>query len=653
MRAIETSAPTEKTKRAPRPAEKPADPRPTREEEAAARATAAAERFDDIAKAISMTQDRSVSSWIAARREQILADTTASESKDVEQALHKRMELSALAAKMTPDQTLALRAYLDALDATDASHAGMMAEKRQAKKGTSSEAADARTEEWKQAKEGVAALKAEVLATGLIKLDDYRFDLKATRDAMRGERLSLRDIDPQEMAAIKLYIDAADAVERAHTQLGKTARALKKLTSEDPAYGTAVKEDDKAYRIYEKLRKQVEGKNASTYAAHPELSTKASRERLRQEISGLNRVNADLPLAMEEYDEPRFISTPSYVQNRAEAKSRAAFIADPENAQDMDAATVAEWDKADTQEMEGRTDLKATDPGVTRGKTTLPKTAVPESKPAQKTLVTRRPYRENTVTEPGVLPPLPDYGRSDEHLETAAKTETMSDGTTGKIERPTLVPLSEEEEDDIVLTDDMRTDKTDAFPENPTLVPEDATDIGQVRAAAKRVLKQESTPVKKPSGLGSFFRRTLLTFGIMMGMPSGHEAESVAREQTMLATAKAEPKRPDGQVTLLENEVRRGRVDSKLSEEDREAAIKLISKRLKPLEKLPTEKEMGRLTPKEREERVQSVFAEIEALRAMMQTSHIRETVEITKQKKRLKLAEENWKFVRDANKIG
>ena len=244
-------------------------------------------------------------------KQKALVEVEVLDVKDIE------LRASEFVSKMNPDQTLALRSYMDGLDAVDSAHKAMVAGVREDKK--TSAAGEMNTKgldamlEWKDAMNELKSLEREAKDAG-INLGGYDFGRKNTRDTLRTKRLGLQNLGPDESTAIKAYINAIEATDRAHTQM---VRAVKTMKGGPKGVGDAawanVRGATDAGAAWQKSKlamKRVGAKMETLGISQnsPEFSTKAARMILKQEVPGLLN-EADRPMAIGDYDIQNLILT--------------------------------------------------------------------------------------------------------------------------------------------------------------------------------------------------------------------------------------------------------------------------------------------------------------------------------------------------------
>lgn len=209
--------------------ETPNETRSKREALEAKRLEAAQAHYDEVAKMFGKTKGSDVAKRLDARQQVIVADVVKSQTKDVEKALHERMGITAFAESLDRVQTDVLRSYLDGIDAVDAAHAKMTADKTEESKAM-----------WRQAKESLKSIEKELAAEDV---DISAVDLgrKANRDALRTEKLSLLNIGPEEAQALKDFATISRRMEQLNKDQREVARMLK-ANKDVPKHGSTTTE---------------------------------------------------------------------------------------------------------------------------------------------------------------------------------------------------------------------------------------------------------------------------------------------------------------------------------------------------------------------------------------------------------------------------
>ncbi len=121
----------------------------------------------------------------------------------------------AFVSKMNPDQTLALRSYMDGLDATDSSHAAMVAAVREGKKALAAGEMNTKgldaTLDWKDAMNKLRALESDAKSSG-INIAAYDLGRRKSRDALRTQLVGSRSLGREETSVKTEALKNAETV---------------------------------------------------------------------------------------------------------------------------------------------------------------------------------------------------------------------------------------------------------------------------------------------------------------------------------------------------------------------------------------------------------------------------------------------------------
>ncbi len=195
--------------------EAPAQARSTREDLSHNRVERISNSYAEIVKMYASTKGQDVANRINQRHDVIVADVAKSQTKDVEKALHERMGLTAFATSLDQVQSDILRSYLDGLDAVDSAHAHMTKDKSEGSKSM-----------WRQAKEGMKSIEADLAAE---EVDISQIDLgrKASRDALRTEKLGLIKLDSEQTGVLRDFASISMRTELLNKDRSEVVRMIK------------------------------------------------------------------------------------------------------------------------------------------------------------------------------------------------------------------------------------------------------------------------------------------------------------------------------------------------------------------------------------------------------------------------------------------
>ncbi len=214
------------------PKEIPVQPRSTREDLDNKRVERISNSYAEIAKMYMSTKGQDVGNRINQRHDAIVADVIKSQVKDVEKALHERIGLTAFATNLDQVQTDVLRSYLDGLDEVDSAHALMTKDKSEESKAM-----------WRQAKEAMKSIEAD-LAADDVDISQVDLGRKASRDALRTEKLSLIKLDSDQTEVLRNFASISMRTEQLTKDRNEVIRMIKAEMKHEN-HGSTLKELNK------------------------------------------------------------------------------------------------------------------------------------------------------------------------------------------------------------------------------------------------------------------------------------------------------------------------------------------------------------------------------------------------------------------------